>query len=106
MDAEELIRKCQAIALKEEDGDIVTFMGRIKKKKRERTAANCLAEKILLVRGINKEGLKTTMQQAWKMVKEFKNERMRDNIFLFKFGSKEEKKRILIGGHGPLIDPC
>lgn len=80
-------------------------MGKIKKK-RERTAANCLAEKILLVRGINKEGLKTVMQQAWKMVKEVKTERMRDNIFLFKFGSKEEKKRILIGGHDPLIEPC
>lgn len=77
-------------------------MGRIKKK-RERTAANYLAKKILLMRGINKEGLKTAMQQAWKMVKEVKTERMRDNIFLFNFGSKEEKKRILIGGHGTLI---
>lgn len=80
-------------------------MGRIKKK-RERTAANYLAEEILLIRGINKEGLKTAMQQAWKMVKEVKTERMRDNIFLFKFGSKEEKKRILIWGHGTLIEPC
>lgn len=65
-----------------------------------------MAEEILLIRGINKEGLKTAMQQAWKMVKEVKTERMRDDIFLFKFGSKEEKKRILIWGHGTLIEPC
>lgn len=33
MDVEELLRKCQAIALKEEDDDIVTFMGRMKIKR-------------------------------------------------------------------------
>lgn len=32
MDIEELIRKCQAIILKEEEADIVTFIGRRKEK--------------------------------------------------------------------------
>lgn len=50
----------------------------------ERVAANCLVGKVLLRRGINKEGLKTAMQLAWRTVKEVKVESMGDNIFLFK----------------------
>ena len=72
-------------------------MGRIKKK-RERTAENYLAEKILIMRGINKEGLKTAMQQAWRTVNEVKIESMGENTFLFKFASEGEKKRVLKGG--------
>lgn len=47
MDVEKLIRKCQEIALKEEEDDIVTFMGRMKIK-REKIVANCLFRKVLL----------------------------------------------------------
>ena len=97
MNTEELIRKCQAIALKEEEEDVVTFMGRMKTKG-EKTAANSLVGKILHTRGVNKEGLKAAMQLAWRTVKEIKVESMGDNIFLFRFGSEEEKKRILMGG--------
>lgn len=56
MDAEEL-----AVHLKEEEEDIVTFMGRIKIHG-EKMAAHCLVGKVLLTRSINREGLKTTMQ--------------------------------------------
>lgn len=63
MDVEELLRKCQAIALKEEDDDIVTFVGRMKIK-REKIVANCLFRKVLLTRGVNREGLKEAMHQA------------------------------------------
>lgn len=61
-------------------------------------AAHCLVGKVLLTRSINREGLKTTMQQAWRTIKEVKIESMGNNIFLFKFASEEEKKRILMGG--------
>ena len=54
--------------------------------------------KILHTRGVNKEGLKTTMQIAWRTVKEIKVDSMGDNVFLFRFGSEEEKKRMLMGG--------
>lgn len=37
------------------------------------------------------------MQQAWKIVKEVKIEIMGDNIFLFKFATEEEKKRVFMG---------
>ena len=46
MAAEELIRKCQAIVLEEEE-DILTFMGSMKTRG-EKMAANCLVGKVLL----------------------------------------------------------
>ncbi|KAH9703270.1 zinc knuckle protein [Citrus sinensis] len=97
MDAEELLRKCQASVSKEEEADIVTFMGRMKIKGEEVTT-NCVVGKVLTSRSINKEGLKAAMQMAWRTVIEVKIESMGDNIFLFKFASEEEKKRVLMGG--------
>lgn len=97
MDTEELIRKCQAVALKEEEEDIVTFMGRIKIKG-DKIAANSLVGKVLLTRGVNRDGLKAAMQLAWRTIKEVKIESIGDNIFLFKFASEGEKKRVLMGG--------
>ena len=85
MDTEKLLHNCQTVLLKEEEEeeDIVTFMGKIKIHG-ERVVANCLVGKVLLRRGINKEGLKTAMQLAGRTVKEVKVESMGDNIFLFK----------------------
>lgn len=40
------------------------------------------------------------MQQAWKRVKEVKIESMGDNIFLFKFATEEENKRVFMGVGG------
>lgn len=97
MDSEDLVRKCQAVVAKEKEEDIVNFMGRMKLKGEE-VATNGLMGKVLLTRSVNGEGLKTTMQQTWRTVKEVKIEGMRDNIFLFKFASEEEKKRVFIGG--------
>lgn len=71
MDMEELIRKCQVVAIKEEGEDIVTIMERMKIKG-EKVVANCLVGKVLLTRSINREDLKVSMQQAWRTVKEAK----------------------------------
>ena len=87
MDTEDLLHKCQAVVLKEEEADIVAFIGQMRIKGEE-VAANCLVGKVLLSRSINGEGLKATMQTAWRTVKEEKIESMADNIFLFKFGSE------------------
>lgn len=54
--------------------------------------------KIMLTRGVNREGLKTAMQQAWRTVREVKIESMGDNVFLFKFANEVERRRILKGG--------
>lgn len=37
------------------------------------------------------------MQQACKTIKEVKIESIRDNVFLFKFATKEEKRIVFIG---------
>lgn len=55
-------------------------------------AANCLVGKIALNKGVH-IGLRATMQQVWRSIKEFKVESPRNNVFIFKFNSKEEKKR-------------
>lgn len=90
MDTEELIKKCQVIVLKEEEEDTITLMGRMKKTG-EKIVANCLVGKVMLTRGVNGEGLKATMQQAWRTVKEVKVESMGENIFLFRFTTEEER---------------
>ena len=69
MDTEELIRKCQAIVLKEEEGDTVT-LGERMKVTGEKIATNCLMGKVMITRGANKEGLRAAMQQAWRTIKE------------------------------------
>lgn len=97
MNTEELIRKCQVITLKEEEEDTVAVMGKMKAKGVKITA-NCLVGKILLTRGVNLEGLRSAIRQAWRSIKEVKIESMGSNVFLFKFDTEEDKKRVLMGG--------
>ncbi|KAH9785588.1 zinc knuckle protein [Citrus sinensis] len=97
MNTEELIRKCQAITLKEEEEDTVAVMGKMKAKGVKITA-NCLVGKILLTRGVNLEGLRSAIRQVWRSIKEVKIESMGSNVFLFKFDTKEDKKQVLMGG--------
>lgn len=54
--------------------------------------------KILLARSVHTEGTKTALTQAWRTINEVKIESMGNNIFLFKFGSKADKRKIMIGG--------
>ncbi|KAL9437563.1 hypothetical protein AB3S75_023434 [Citrus x aurantiifolia] len=79
MDTKELIRKCKAITLKEEETDKISFIGNMRKKG-EKLAAHCLIGKILLSREVNTEGLRTAMQQVWKSVREIKVESLGDYI--------------------------
>ncbi|KAH9735309.1 zinc knuckle protein [Citrus sinensis] len=97
MDSEELIRRCEAISLKSEEDDMIDFAGKMKAKG-EKIAAHCLIGKIYHTRGVSQEGLRAAMQQVWRSVKEVKVESMGENIFIFKFASEGEKKRILHGG--------
>ena len=71
MDTDELIRKYKAITIREEDKARVTLEVDLKTKK-ERMLAGCLMGKVLLSRGINKEGLKAALQQVWRTFKEVK----------------------------------
>ncbi|XP_024045326.1 uncharacterized protein LOC127901390 [Citrus sinensis] len=97
METEELIRKCSAITLEEEEEDKVIFGGSMKAKG-EKIAAGCLVGKILSTRGISYEGVKAALQQAWRPVGMIKVESLRHKIFMFKFYSEEDKRRVLMGG--------
>lgn len=83
--------------LKEEEEDTVALLGKMKAKGIKITA-NCLVEKILLTRGVKLEGLRYAMRQVWRSIKEVKVESMGSNVFLFKFNTEEDKKRVLTGG--------
>lgn len=96
MDTEELIRKCGAITLQEEENDRIDFFGSMEEKGLK-IAANCLVGKIMLNKGVSIEGLRVVMQQVWRSIKEFKVESAGNNVFIFKFNSEEEKKRVFIG---------
>lgn len=91
MDTEELIHKCQAVAIKEEEEDIVIIMGRMKIKG-EKVVANYLVGKVLLTRSINREGLKVAMQQAWRTVKEVKIESMGTTYSCLSLPPKKKRK--------------
>lgn len=97
METEELIRKCQAITLEGEEADKFIFAGQMKEKG-SKAVAGCLVGKILLARGVNREGLKTALDQAWRTVHDFKVESLGSNIFVFKFLSEADKKRVFNGG--------
>ncbi|KAH9754526.1 hypothetical protein KPL71_015466 [Citrus sinensis] len=97
MDTKELIRKCSAITLQEEENDKIEFFGSMKEEG-QKIAANCLVGKIMLNKGVSIEGLRAALQQVWRSIKEFKVESAGNNVFIFKFNSEEEKRRVFIGG--------
>lgn len=97
MDPEELIRRYRAIRLSEEEGGRVSFKTKMKAKG-EKIAAGCLVGKVLHTRGVNTEGLKTTMQRVWKTSREVKIESLGDNTFMFRFGLEADKRSIMVGG--------
>ena len=61
-------------------------------------AEGCLLGKILIMKRVNKEGLRVAMQQVWRTVREVKIEKLVDNIFMFKFALEADKRRFLVAG--------
>ena len=100
MDTDELIKRCRAIRLSEEEEGKVTFRSRMKTKG-VKILTCYLVRKILLSREVKVERLRVAMQQVWRIGWEVKIEGLGDNIFMFKFGSNEDKRRILAGGPWP-----
>ena len=63
MDTEELVRKCSAITLQEEENEKIDFFGSMKEK-RLKIPANCLVGKIMLNKGVSIQGLRAALQQC------------------------------------------
>ncbi|KAH9751459.1 CCHC-type domain-containing protein [Citrus sinensis] len=97
MDSEELIKRCRAIKLSDEEEGRVTLRSKMKAQG-EKIVAGCLIGKVIHTRGVSIEGLKAVMQRVWKTSREVKIESLGENIFMFKFGSEMDKRSILVGG--------
>lgn len=96
MNTEELIRKWEDITLRLEKDNMINFKERMKVNGKK-LVAHYLVEKLLQTRSVHREGLVAAMQQAWRTTKEIKVKILGDNVFIFKFASESEKKRILYG---------
>ena len=95
MDTEELIRKCKAITIREEEKSKMS-LGVNMKEQRGQVLAGCLMGKVLLLRGVNREGLKVALQQVWRTFKEVRIESLGNNIFMVKFAEEADKKKSAI----------
>lgn len=89
--------KCKAIILEEEKKSRVVI-GDIMKDKERKLVVECLLGKVLHSRRVNKEGLKSALQQVWRTVEEVKIESLGNKMFMFKFASESDKRRVLSRG--------
>lgn len=97
MDIEELIRKCKAISIQDGSKRKLSLRSRMKEKGGH-IVGNSLVGKILLARSANTEGIRTALAQAWRTNKEVKIENLGNNVFLFKFDSEIDKRKVMAGG--------
>lgn len=89
--------KCKAIILEEEKMSRVVI-GDIMKDKERKLVVECLLGKVLHSRGVNKEGLKSALQQVWRTIEEVKIESLGTKMFMFKFASESDKREVLSRG--------
>lgn len=64
----------------------------------------CLVGKVMVNREVKIVGLKAAPQQVWRTIRKVQIKEMGDNIFIFKFGTEADKRDILPGGRGTLIE--
>ncbi|KAL9419678.1 hypothetical protein AB3S75_037447 [Citrus x aurantiifolia] len=96
MDTEELIKRCRAIRLSEDEERRVYFKSRMKEKG-AKIVAECLMGKIIHNREVHVEGLRIAMKVAWRTTREVKIESLGDNIFMFMFENDVDKRRVVAG---------
>ena len=97
MEKEELICKCKTITLEEGKANKVV-VGNVVTGKWRKLMEGCLLGKVLHLRGVSREGLRSALQQVWRIADEVKIEKLGSKIFMFKFASKVDKRRVLSGG--------
>ncbi|KAH9743696.1 CCHC-type domain-containing protein [Citrus sinensis] len=85
----------KVISLEGEEEDKVSFVGNMKTKGAE-IAAGCLVGKILTTRGVSIEGLRAAMHQVWRTIRRVRIENLGENVFLFKFALKADKRRVAL----------
>lgn len=96
MDAEEITKLCKSLSIfKEEEEVVVLDRSLIDIGVRE--INNSLVGKVLANKVVNKDALRTVINQVWKTLNGVKVESVGSNLFLFHFSSKSDRKRVLTG---------
>ncbi|KAL9458132.1 hypothetical protein AB3S75_007063 [Citrus x aurantiifolia] len=68
------------------------------KEKGAKIVAECLMGKIIHNRKVHVDGLRIAIKVMWRTTREVKIESLGDNIFMFRFENKTDKRRVLAGG--------
>lgn len=96
MDTAELVKLCGSLTLRDEASEVL--VSDVVHKRVEAIATNCLIGKILTRQVIPKEVFMKNFLAIWKNVTGVKVEFLEKNIFLFRFASAQDRRRILLLG--------
>ncbi|KAK1550231.1 hypothetical protein Q3G72_015866 [Acer saccharum] len=97
MNAEEIIKLCDGLSIKEKEGHARTLDVGLKKRSENRLALS-LVGKVLKKKLINREVFMSVMNKIWRVNGGVQIELVEGNIFVFYFSNLEDRQRILKGG--------
>ncbi|KAK2639395.1 hypothetical protein Ddye_027190 [Dipteronia dyeriana] len=100
MNADEVADLCEAISLKDQEGNLVPLQVglRVDGEKRPRLVGKILSNKL-----VNREAFIGVIPKIWRTLEEFEIEAIEGNIFSFTFKNAEDRHHVLGGVHGLLI---
>ena len=90
MDADEIVRLCDALSINGEGSTTQTLDGKLKDYGEQRLAL-CLVGKILTSKLINKDAVMDVMNKIWRVEGGVEIEPIRGNIFAFFFRSEADR---------------
>lgn len=94
--AEELEHLCKKISLMDREKiGISIFEGEVTETKM--LGDNCLVGKIWTEKAVNKEAFKTVLSRLWHTVGRVIFKEVEDNMWIFEFTEREDKKRAMAG---------
>ncbi|KAK3221038.1 hypothetical protein Dsin_015008 [Dipteronia sinensis] len=98
MNAEEIVRLCDAFSIKEREGPTRTLDVSLKDRSENRLAL-CLVGKILKKKLVNRDVFIDVMNKVWRVNDGVEiDEPLEGNIFAFYFSNLEDRHRILKSG--------
>ncbi|KAK1587173.1 hypothetical protein Q3G72_010353 [Acer saccharum] len=97
MNAEEIVKLCDGLSIKEKKGPARTLEMGVKKRSEDRLAMS-LVGKVMKKKLINRGVFISVMNKIWRVDGGVQIEPVEGNIFVFYFSNLEDRQRILKGG--------
>ncbi|TXG72528.1 hypothetical protein EZV62_001107 [Acer yangbiense] len=97
MNTEEKAALCDALSIQEKEG-LVRILDRDLKDRGKQRLAFCMVGKILSSKLVNRGAFSDVISRIWRVHGGFDIKPLEGNIFAFHFKTKEDRKRILMGG--------